>query len=337
MAKRTEGMQFKTQKFHGVVHLADDILNFGVPLEVDTGSNESGHKVTKVAAKLTQRNEETFDEQTSIRLEEVHLLDMAKAELEGKFIGDYLDKTRNPPAQNTEKEETTVGGSEYHFFFDNERQKYCACTTKKMDKKHEIAIEKDLIDFMGGLNLAVSHHVSSVTMQTLHRRKGQIFRADNNYRDTVWRDWALIDWGNEGKLPNKLWGFVDLSALPDSCRVTYGGVRLYSGNFAIVENASFLEDEMEVELSEIFVPIEKHLAVSTENTSARLQLYLADVEAIVEPIAVVPDIGGPSNRYFYVKDREEWRKDFEEFLEKPLDIEAEISDDEASVSSSEDE
>ena len=330
-------MQFKTQKFHGVVHLADDILNFGVPLEVDTGSNKSGHKVTKVAAKLTQRNEETFDEQTSIRLEEVHLLDMAKAELEGKFIGDYLDKGRIPPAQNKESEETTVGGSEYHFFFDTERQKYCACTTKKMDKKHEIAIEKDLIDFMGGLNLAVSHHVSSVTMQTLHRRKGQIFRADNNYRDTVWRDWALIDWGTEGKLPNKLWGFVDLSALPDSCRVTYGGVRLYSGNFAIVENASFLEDEMEVELSEIFVPIEKHLAVSTENTSARLQLYLADVEAIVEPIAVVPDIGGPSNRYFYVKDREEWRKDFEEFLEKPLDIEAEISDDEASVSSSEDE
>ena len=51
----------------------------------------------------------------------------------------------------------------------------------------------------------------------------------------------------------------------------------------------------------------------------------------------MPDLGGPANRYFYVKDREEWRKDFEEFLEKPLDIEAEISDEESSVSSSEEE
>ena len=61
-----------------------------------------------------------------------------------------------------------------------------------------------------------------------------------------------------------------------------------------------------------------------------MQFFLADVEAISEPIAVVPDIGGPPNRYFHVKDRDEWQKDFEDFLEKPLNIEDEISEDDSS-------
>ncbi len=54
VAKRSRGMEFKLMKFHGIVHMADDILNFGIPMEVDMGSNESGHKLTKVATMLTQ-------------------------------------------------------------------------------------------------------------------------------------------------------------------------------------------------------------------------------------------------------------------------------------------
>jgi hypothetical protein len=82
-------MKLKLTKFHGVVHMANDILNFGVPLEVDTGTNESGHKPTKTATRLTQKNEETFDLQTAIHLEELHLLDMAMLKFEGKPIYNY--------------------------------------------------------------------------------------------------------------------------------------------------------------------------------------------------------------------------------------------------------
>jgi hypothetical protein len=51
----TQGMGLKITKFHCIMHMADDILNFGVPMEFDTGSNESGHKYEKTAAKLTQK------------------------------------------------------------------------------------------------------------------------------------------------------------------------------------------------------------------------------------------------------------------------------------------
>ena len=63
--------------------------------------------------------------------------------------------------------------------------------------------------------------------------------------------------------------------------------------------------------------------------------FLADVEAIVKPLAVIPDIGGPPNAYFWVKDQESWWQDFTEFLEKDLNLEEEISSDSSSEESSE--
>ena len=38
--------------------------------------------------------------------------------------------------------------------------------------------------------------------------------------------------------------------------------------------------------------------------------YLADTEAFVGPCCAVPDIGGPTNRYFVVKPRNEWADAF---------------------------
>ena len=60
VGRRVQGMGLKISKFHSIMHLTNDILNFGVPLEVDTGSNESGHKVEKTAAKLTQKKKRIF-------------------------------------------------------------------------------------------------------------------------------------------------------------------------------------------------------------------------------------------------------------------------------------
>ena len=74
------------------MHIADDILNFGVPMEVDTGSNESAHKSEKTAAKLTQKCKERFDIQTAKRLEEVYLLDLAMEEMRGNKIWNYFNE-----------------------------------------------------------------------------------------------------------------------------------------------------------------------------------------------------------------------------------------------------
>ena len=52
VAPRVEGVGLKLFKFHAIVHLVDDILRHGVPLEVDTGSSESHHKQSKTVSGL---------------------------------------------------------------------------------------------------------------------------------------------------------------------------------------------------------------------------------------------------------------------------------------------
>ena len=48
--------------------------------------------------------------------------------------------------------------------------------------------------------------------------------------------------------------------------------------------------------------------------------YLADKEAFVGPCCVIPDIGGPSNRYFVVKPRNEWAAEFIHWIEDPHNL-----------------
>ena len=95
IGRRAKGMGLKITKFHAIMHLAQDILNFGIPMEVDTGSSEAGHKGAKTAAKLTQKKFETFDKQTAIRLEEVHLLELAQHEINDNPIWDYHRRRLN--------------------------------------------------------------------------------------------------------------------------------------------------------------------------------------------------------------------------------------------------
>jgi hypothetical protein len=79
------GIGLKILKFHGIVHMADDIINFGVPMtNYDTGADKSGHKPTKAAAKVTQKGKEYFDEQVGNQhLTEVKALDLVVKEIGG--------------------------------------------------------------------------------------------------------------------------------------------------------------------------------------------------------------------------------------------------------------
>ncbi len=90
VANRKKGMGLKLVKFHGVLHLKDDILLYGVPLETDTSSNESHHKPMKLASKLTQMSHSTLNFQTAKRMVDFEAIDFAILELEeGVVIWDY--------------------------------------------------------------------------------------------------------------------------------------------------------------------------------------------------------------------------------------------------------
>ena len=331
IGRRAAGMGLKTVKFHAIMHMVDDMLNFGIPMEYDTGSNESAHKPTKTAAKLTQKCEETFDKQTSERLEEVHLLSLAMAEIDGRPLWDYPLGFDFRPKEAKKIAEPSLGGAKFHCFFDQRQRKNVTklLTTIKTDM--DLHLENDLVDFVVQLQNAVQQFEHTVLLRTNHSRNGQIFRGHVHHSGGVWRDWVIVDWDEDGKLPNKVWGFVDLSFLPEDSGVDYGGLNsLEPGFYAIVESTEYVKPHKD-EKSELFVPIKKEVKGIQNGFVTGMKFYLADCEAIVDTAIVIPDIGGQPNGYFLLKNRTEWGEIFEKWLRKPHTQDV-ISDDEDSES-----
>ena len=123
-------------KFHATVHPMEDILMHGVPLEFDTVANESHHKMSKVAAKLTQRNESTFNFQVALGMWEFCILDLAIHELRtGRRNSDCFDPFSDQSAsemstdgsdsdqqdeENEQSVEVSTGDAQISVFWDEE-------------------------------------------------------------------------------------------------------------------------------------------------------------------------------------------------------------------------
>ena len=320
VGRRVKGMGLKITKFHCIMHLTDDILNFGVPMEVDTGSNESAHKAEKTAAKLTQKKKDLFDQQTCNRLQEIHLLELANQELNGRQLWNYYDlcPTKTPEPQKDEK--VSLGGQQFYVVHeDQDNANYAILVTRKRGNQ-KMNLEQDLINFVYNLQCRLPVNNKKAYVSSTYHRGTYIFRASTNFHGKPWRDWVIIDWGDEGELPCHLMGFLDLSVLDNNILLNYGGQDSISpGIYAIVESSSYVAEEDAINLSELFIPIQKHVGGFTGSFVSHRTFFLADVECIVGPVAVIPDLGGQANDYLQLRTRNDWKQDFINWLESPHD------------------
>lgn len=322
---RTKGMGLKLMKFHAILHLVEDILQFGVPTEVDTSSNEGHHKVTKYAAILTQRCQETFHFQVATRHWEFMLIDLAMFEIEYEMnVADYyveFEDESGPDQRNPDDcapnwvgraPNNKTGGAKLEVYKDAETGQRCWQLISSSKFNSNLKINTSFIKFLYNLQKLVRPYLNkdSLDIFTEHTRDGQKFRAAPNFRGKgPWRDWAIIDWGpGWGRIPGHIWAFVDLAELnSDRPNLQYGGVTVKPGVYAVVESASYDESDDDDEAEEgLLRPILKEVMLDDEGKVARRMFYLADTEAIAEPCCVVPDIGGLQNRFFHVRPRREW-------------------------------
>ena len=99
-------------------------------------------------------------------------------------------------------------------------------------------------------------------------------------------------------------------------KLQFGGIDLKDGVHAVVESSTYDED---IGLaSDLFTPLTLDVGgLDAEGNVTSRVLFLADVESIVGPCIVVPDVGGPKNAYFQVKPWRDWAKEFVSWLEQP--------------------
>ncbi len=343
VAQRTKGMGLKLMKYHAILHMTSDILLYGVPMEFDTGANESHHKPAKYGAKLTQRNEDTFDVQVATRMFEFMILDWALVELDQHVsIFDYFDGATDgttdgssaameddrsdAPDSDQSHAEVVTDDTRIRVFIDQETNEKTFQLVSRSKHCYQTTLSIDLIDFLIDLQDKVADYIPGDSLQifTRHKRGSQIFHGHPNYRGKgPWKDWVVVDWGPHGDSPCHISCFVVLQGLPHRGGqvVNHGGIQVRDGVYAVVEATEVETDETELNRSDLFVPIRK--LVGEFDGDGRVQsrkFYLANTEAILWACACIPDIGGPSNRYFMVKSRSEWSKEFIRFLESPHEV-----------------
>lgn len=323
VCKREVGMGLNTVKFHGISHMQQDIRNFGVPSNYNTKAKEAHHKPTKTSAMLTQKRKELFDEQLAKREFEIDLLELAQEELDGRPLFQYYEGYDYAEKKQPNRE-VSVGGRAYFCEWSDAVDRYVLSTVMPIrGNDTKIRAEAPLTQFFGGLQEAVQDLIGSITLLSEHVRNGSIFRGSLSYRSEIWRDWIVIDWDDWGHLPNKVWGFVDLRSLPHNSGVSYGGLdNLLPAIYAVVENSEIVQyddnDYSPLARSELFQVIRMEVSAMHNNQSIKNKFYLADVDAIVSPAVVVPNIGGPINEYLWLAERSEWHRLFTEWLDSPL-------------------
>ena len=292
VVNRTEGMGLKFVKFHALMHVPQEILDYGVPLEADTGANESAHKSEKRAARATQRRKVNFEEQTQRRLFEYDLLELAELELDGRAPWDYYEERTIQPELEEEEDEQMIGGEAYFAFYNEEEDMCYPVPVSKKSNDKDVSYDGLLIRFLCTLNGKLYDYITDpkkiLPMYSLHKRNKVIFRSTMCLHGEVWRDWALINFGPNCKLPCHIHGFLDLKFLPGKIRVDVGTVKyLEPGYYAIVEYGHYIESDDRYYPSEIFKPIAKELEPGDDGTDDR-RYYLIDVDTIEDTIAVVP-------------------------------------------------
>ena len=324
VGNRTTGMGFKVMKVHAMLHLVIDILMFGVPMVVDTGSNESHHKKTKVAAKLTQKDIKTFEKQTSNRMDDFHVLDLAMEEIEGRPLWKYLFGYYHEEIPQVEKIKKT-GGMTFNVFVEDPVEKVVGVrVVTRMNNPESLMFDTQMLHFAMKIQHDIAHLLPKMPVCAEHSRDGYMFRSHPNYRSKgPWRDWVMINW-DEGDFPALIWGFVDLRTLPEGLQVDLTiGKTVERGVYAIVESCLYVDEEMPE--SDIFIPL--ILETDELNASGEVvvrRFYLVDVETFQEPLVVIPNIGAnPKCQYLRMIPRSKWAEDFKAWIGLPHDLDEE--------------
>ena len=294
VGKRDKGMKFKTNNFHACVHVADDILHFGVPSVTNTSSNESHHKPDKKAAKRTQRRAKVFDLQCGEQIHINHLAEMAMEEVVNGYRSweyyheDIEDTTEIPCNAKTEEEETIDvrnTGTSITLFL-NEDGNLSYKVQSRMKDKERFIVDKQILSFiMSEINNIGGRF--PIRMFTEHVRDGQMFRGSFYFQGKPWRDWVSIRWQGDVEYATfcQVWCFLDLTGIPESKNFD-------PGIYCVVENSEKADDEEDRDLSRLLKPYRKEVqSIDPETGEVTRKFYLAPVDSILSPITFIPDLG----------------------------------------------
>ena len=332
IGKREKGMGYNTVNFHATLHLPQLALDLCAPGNWDTQSDESHHRIDKKTARRTNMQESTFNISTAKKTVLREAIELGQQELAGNTRWGYHYKDEDgPPKQPFAFDPETSGPYVTYKLLPGSDDEWVPCVQSKAKGKEKYVYDENTHLFLASLaNDFHNEHGIKTTMtfgkltvfseDAINNR--QIYYAQPYQGGKAWQDWAIFDLSDNESMtddfaaahsfvPAHIKCFVDLSdAPPDNFLLKEPGL------YAIIERLYPTSDEYEVRWSDLFEPQHKKPSQLPDAKDDWNHQELVNLNRLLRPAAVVPDLENPNNRAFLrIVQRKHWAGMFEDWLE----------------------
>ncbi|KAI2500694.1 hypothetical protein MHU86_13777 [Fragilaria crotonensis] len=305
VAPRFKGMSNNTIKMHLVLHIHEDIINFGVPEVMNSAYAESSHRpIAKFTVRNTQKRHKSFTFQAANRYVENLSIDQGS-----QVVSD--DRKKNTLTATGVARAWT--GKEFTITLDDNKVPICEWRLDKKKKSQVPSVRPIPEDHV--LSMIANHCHPHVFPPVIHCQtefitdEGQIYRAHPSYQDAPWYDHVLLDWSEcDDPLPARICTFINLFNIKANASICFPEsgqetVPCPPGLYAVVESydpippfTSDADDESFDAEDDTPPDLFQHYTKTLLSDNISPKLYLVNVKAIVGPTVVVRDVvGHPSD------------------------------------------
>ena len=313
-APRLDGTGWKVIKFHMVTHMTNDMLEFGVPGNIDTSAPECNHIVNaKDPCQHTQMRASDVEWQTATRAYENMVLDAASKQL-APCRHSAEDSGGHRPGGSSFRLICTEGYSgdlnALEFEWLSSRSTGC------YDDVYLHWVGRHVLSNLGGEGAAVVGY-------TEYRREQLLLRAHPKYRNHLpWHDFALFDWDIDGQIqavPAQIIMFLDIPDrlvdhpdLGENVHISEGGLHVLIESLDNPLPDLSRQDQVTIRQSkEVSVPV---AGWGTRNRLSQRSVHLVPADTISGAVSAVPDLGGEKGDFIIVHSFEDWRQGFSNFI-----------------------
>jgi hypothetical protein len=214
------------------------------------------HKPTKVAAKVTQKRKDLFDEQVGQRMMELHTLHLAMAESkQGSWkLWDYYFQTENETEQPTNMSQSKDPFGHTFGFTTSEsgRQIFALIGRGPTGINNSIKIVSCFIEFAKILQQKVGRYVPDLLIYSSIIQNNVLYHSTECYHKEVWRDWE-----EHGLLPSQFGGLLICGIYQQMVMLLIlVELIVFPGNYAIIESRKIVKEKCGEVYSEISYLVE---------------------------------------------------------------------------------
>ncbi|KAI2513242.1 hypothetical protein MHU86_1280 [Fragilaria crotonensis] len=290
VSPRQKAMGTNTIKTHLVLHICEDMMDHGVPQNVNSAYAESAHipLAKKETARKTQRRTSSFTKQAAHWYVENLVISLASSDMVSNHV-----KKQIPTATVVCNGTAALTGR--GFFITSSPDNASVPVFRWDQKMKNDDTTKDFLE-----PFVMAHLAQNLVPRLPNRKlkcstefksaKGDSYCAHPNiYDGRPWNDKAMVDWCNiTHPLPAFIHTFIDLRDVPARGLIAVNCLKYLPGIYAVVHSYAATDEDL-IEIPNTMIG---RYTITRDPHSQLPTLYIIPASSIVSPTIGIQDVGG---------------------------------------------